>query len=84
MQRSRNLLPVSLTAMRKIIHGFAPTYASALHPLPGKPPKGLSQGYLPCTSITTYSDLQPVLNRMAQSEMPEVTMKSVPPRLSRP
>lgn len=30
--------------------------------------------------MITYSDRQPVLNRMAQSEMPDVTKKSVSPR----
>lgn len=38
----------------------------------------------PFTSITTYSALQPVLNWMAQLEMPEVTIKFVPPRCSKP
>ena len=35
-------------------------------------------------SMTTYSDLVPVLNLTAQAEMPDVTMNSVPPRFSRP
>lgn len=38
--------------------------------------------YLPTISITTYSDLQPVLNRIAQSEIPEVTIKFVFSRFS--
>ena len=33
--------------------------------------------YCPFTSIITNSDRQPVLNLIAQSEMPEVTIKSV-------
>lgn len=33
--------------------------------------------YSPWISINTYSDLHPVLNLMAQSEIPEVTMKLV-------
>lgn len=33
--------------------------------------------HCPWMSIITYSDRQPVLNRTAQSEMPEVTRKSV-------
>lgn len=35
-------------------------------------------------SITTYSDLQPVLNFSSQDPMPEVTTKSVSPRFSWP
>lgn len=33
--------------------------------------------YLPFTSMTTYSDLHPVLKSIAQSEIPDVTIKSV-------
>lgn len=40
--------------------------------------------YWPFTVITTYSELVPVLNCMFQSEIPEVTMKSVSPRRSYP
>lgn len=35
-------------------------------------------------SMTTNSDLQPVLNLIAQSEMPELTIKVVPSRRSMP
>lgn len=40
--------------------------------------------HCPLISTITNSERQPVLNLIAQSEIPEVTIKSVPPRRSKP
>lgn len=61
-------LPVKKTAPNHPIGNYAVPYFAAV----------------PVTSMTTNSDQQPVLNWMAQSEMPEVTTNFVSPRVSVP